>query len=49
MKTILKNVTLLPEYGFGNKRLCVVVEDKKIAEITEKIPDCTGAEVVDGN
>lgn len=49
MKTIFKNVTLLPEYGFGNKRLFVVVEDRKITEITEKMPDCTGAELVEGN
>ena len=47
MKTILKNVTLLPEYGYGNKPLFVTVEDRKITEITEKCPDLTGAETVE--
>ena len=49
MKTVLKNVTLLPEYGYGNKPLYVVVEDRKITEITEKCPDLTGVETVEGN
>ena len=49
MKTIFKNVTLLPEYGFGNQSLYVVVEDRKITEITEKMPDFEGADVVEGN
>ena len=47
MKTIFKNATLLPEYGHGNKPMYVVVEDRKITEITEKMPDTTGCEVVD--
>lgn len=47
MKTILKNVTLLPEYGFGSKWLYVVVEDRKITEITEKMPDSAGCDVVE--
>lgn len=51
MKTILKNVTLLPEYGYGEKKLFVTVKDRKIAEITEKLPDTAGCETVecDGN
>jgi len=49
MKTIFKNVTLLPEYGFGNQSLYVVVEDRKITEITEKMPNFEGADVVEGN
>ena len=49
MKTIFKNVTLLPEYGYGNKPIFVVVEDRKITEIAEKIPDLTEAEVVECN
>ncbi len=49
MKTIFKNVTLLPEYGFGNRPVFVVVDNKKITEITEKMPDVSGADVIDGN
>ncbi len=49
MNTILKNVRLLPEYGYGEKPVCVVVKDKKIAEITEKMPENTeGYQIVDG-
>ena len=47
MKTVLKNVTLLPEYGYGDKILNVTVENRKITEITEKMPNTTGCEVVD--
>ncbi len=47
MKTILKNVTLLPEYGFESKWLYVVVKDRKITEITEKMPDSAGCDVVE--
>ena len=51
MKTILKNVTLLPEYGFEGKRVNVLIKNKKIFDITETVPtdfradetvDCTG-------
>ncbi len=41
MKTILKNVTLLPEYGYGSKPVNVIVKNKKIAEITEILPENT--------
>ena len=41
MNILLKNATLLPEYGFGSKQVNVVVKDQKIAEITEKIPQNT--------
>ena len=41
MKTILKNVTLLPEYGYGDRLVNVIVKHKKIAEITEKLPENT--------
>ena len=47
MKTILKNATLLPEYGFGSRRVQITVENKRITEISEKMPDATGAEIVD--
>ena len=47
MKTIIKNATLLPEYGYNTKQVFVVVEDKKITQITENMPDCNGAEVID--
>ena len=36
MKTILKNATLLPEYGYGARLVQVTVENKRIIEITEK-------------
>ena len=51
MKTLLKNVTLLPEYGFENRSVNVLIKDKKIYDITETVPsdfvpneviDCTG-------
>lgn len=48
MKTILKNVTLLPEYGYADRSVCVVVEDRVIRQITEAVPPCDGAEVIDG-
>ena len=44
MKTILKNVTLLPEHGYGNTPLFVTVEDKRIAAIDTTEPDITDAE-----
>lgn len=47
MKTILKNATLLPEYGFGRDLLTVTVEDKRITDISKGCPDTVGAEVVD--
>ena len=47
MKTLLKNALLLPEYGF-QKPVFVVVEDKKIARVTDEPIDKTGYdEVVD--
>ena len=47
MKILLKNATLLPEYGFGSKQVNVLIEDKKIAEITEKIPEAVVDQTVD--
>lgn len=47
MKTLFKDVTLLPEYGYGAKKLFVTVTDRKITEIADKLPDTAGAEVVD--
>ena len=47
MKTILKNVTLLSETGYGEGMWNVTVENKRIASITRELPDTTGAEVVD--
>jgi 5-methylthioadenosine/S-adenosylhomocysteine deaminase len=47
MKTILKNVTLLPETGYGEWKWHVTIENKRIASITRNLPDTTGAEVVD--
>lgn len=48
MKTIFKNVTLLSEYGYGDRHVNVVVADKRISEITESMPDAGGADVIDG-
>ncbi len=51
MNTLLKNVTLLPEYGYGSKSVNVLVSDRKIAQITEKLPSEAVDSVVncDGN
>lgn len=46
MKTIFKNATLLPEYGFSGE-VFVTVKDQKIAAIDISCPDTTGADVVD--
>ena len=56
MKILLKNATLLPECGFGSKSVNVLVEEGKIAEITEKLPldavdstvDCGGNLLIPG-
>ena len=51
MKTLLKNATLLPEYGFERRPVNVLIKDKKIYGIEEALPqdfvpdeviDCTG-------
>ncbi len=39
MKTLLKNVTLLPEYGFENRSVNVLIKDKKIQKIIETLSD----------
>ena len=50
MKTLLKNVTLLSEYGFGSDRLHVLVENRKIASISKDLPqDITDTTVVECN
>ncbi len=48
MKTILKNVTLLPEYGYGAAPVHITVEGQKITAIDTALPDEAGAEVIDG-
>ena len=48
MKTVFKNVTLLPEYGFGNAPVFVTVEGRYITAISKDAPDTEGAEVIDG-
>ena len=48
MKTILKNATLLPEYGYGSRRVAVTVKNGRITEITEALPEEVRAdEVID--
>ena len=50
MKTLLKNVTLLPEYGFGSEKLHVQIEDRRIRSITKELPaDLSSATVVECN
>ena len=46
MKTILKNATLLPEYGFSGE-VFLTVEDQRIKAIDTVCPDTAGADVVD--
>ncbi|MBQ9785257.1 MAG: amidohydrolase [Clostridia bacterium] len=48
MKTIFKDVTLLPEYGWGSQRVNVTVTDHTISSITDAPVDCTGATVIEG-
>ncbi len=48
MKIILKNATLLDEYGFGGRPVTVVVKHHKIKEITEQpVETAAGDEVID--
>lgn len=47
MKILLKNATLLPEYGYGSKTVNVLVEDRKITEITENTIKITADQTVD--
>ena len=47
MKSIIKNVTLLSETGYGEGNWHVTVKDKRIASITKKLPDTAGANVID--
>ncbi len=48
MKTILKNVTLLPEYGYGATPVHITVEDKRIIAIDTVLPNLTNADILDG-
>ena len=47
MKTILKNVTLLAETGYGDGNWNVTIENKRIANITKELPGANGANVID--
>lgn len=47
MKTILKNVTLLPETGYGEGNWHITIENKRISSITKDMPDTVSAEVID--
>ena len=49
MKTIFKNATLLPEYGYGQARVHVTVDGAIIKTISTEMPDTAGAEVVECN
>ncbi len=48
MKTIFKNVTLLPECGYGTAPLFVTVEDHRISAIETAAPDFSDAEIIEG-
>ena len=47
MNILLKNATLLPEYGYDSRTVNVLIKDRKIAEITEKMPETTAEQVID--
>ena len=48
MKTILKNATLLPAYGFGDRQVHVTVKNRKIAAVSAELPPNVHAdEVID--
>ncbi len=47
MKTLLKNATLLPEYGYGADRVDVLIEDKIIKTIGKSLPAEKGVESID--
>lgn len=47
MKILLKNATLLPEYGFGEQRVSVTVQDGVIQEITASAPTEVADQTVD--
>ncbi len=47
MKTILKNVTLLSETGYGKGNWNVSIENKRIASITKELPDARDADIID--
>ncbi|MBE6629073.1 MAG: S-adenosylhomocysteine deaminase, partial [Ruminococcaceae bacterium] len=47
MKTILKNATLLPEYGHGDRNCNLLISDGVIQNITEQNITDTADEVVD--
>ena len=47
MKTLLKNATLLPEYGFENQKVFVTVQDGVIQEISTSAPTEAAEQTVD--
>ena len=47
MKTIIKNVTLLAETGYGEGIWHVTVNDKRITSITKELPGLKDAEIID--
>ena len=48
MKTIFKDVTLLPEYGWGSRRVNVIVSDHSISAITADPVQTEDAQVIEG-
>ncbi len=47
MKMLLKNATLLPEYGFGDDPVHVLIQDKRIASVSRSLPAEPVGETVD--
>lgn len=47
MKTILKNATLLPEYGYGDQKCNLLIENGVIRQITAEVIADPAAELID--
>ncbi len=47
MKTLLKNATLLPEYGHGRDPIDVLVEARRIKRIEKNLPAAADVDVID--
>ena len=48
MTTLIRNVRLLDEYGFGTKRIAVVIENGKYSYVGEAEPRIMADEIIDG-
>lgn len=48
MTTLIRNVRLLDEYGFGTKRIAVVIENGRYSYVGEAEPRIMADEIIDG-